>query len=77
MTAVVSVKEHVHEWERGKHMAEAFGVDGRRYYCAICGIPYWCMAQRGSLAVCDIHGGFWPEGAKYCEAHGPDFRWVP
>ena len=30
---------HVHEWERGIHMAEAFGIDGRRYACAICGQP--------------------------------------
>ncbi len=30
--------DHLHEWERGKHMAEAFGIDGRRYACAICGI---------------------------------------
>lgn len=29
--------EHEHEWERGLHMKEAFGVDGRRYACAICG----------------------------------------
>jgi hypothetical protein len=27
-----------HEWERGIHMAEAFGVDGRAYACAICGV---------------------------------------
>lgn len=30
---------HFHEWERGIHMAEAFGVDGRTYACAICGTP--------------------------------------
>ena len=27
-----------HEWERGIHMAEAFGVDGRAYACAKCGV---------------------------------------
>lgn len=31
------VPEHEHQWERGKHMAEAFGIDGRRLACAICG----------------------------------------
>jgi hypothetical protein len=31
--------DHEHEWERGIHMKEAFGVDGRMYACAICGIP--------------------------------------
>jgi hypothetical protein len=29
---------HEHEWERGQHMAAAFGIDGRRYACAICGV---------------------------------------
>jgi hypothetical protein len=29
---------HEHEWERGAHMAHAFGVDGRMYACAICGV---------------------------------------
>lgn len=29
---------HDHEWEHGTHMAEAFGIDGRRAACAICGI---------------------------------------
>jgi hypothetical protein len=28
-----------HEWERGVHMAEAFGIDGRKFACAICGVP--------------------------------------
>lgn len=32
-------KSHVHEWDRGIHMAEAFGVDGRKYACTICGTP--------------------------------------
>ena len=32
------VGPHEHEFERGKHMTEAFGVDGRRLACAICGI---------------------------------------
>ena len=30
---------HVHEWERGAHMTEAFGIDGRRLACATCGVP--------------------------------------
>ena len=29
---------HVHDWERGVHMNEAFGVDGRLLACAICGV---------------------------------------
>lgn len=31
-------RAHVHEWEKGAHMREAFGVDGRRLACAICGV---------------------------------------
>ena len=31
--------EHTHEWERGKHMADAFYIDGRILACAICGEP--------------------------------------
>jgi hypothetical protein len=34
----VTEPAHEHEWERGIHMAEAFGVDGRKYACAICGV---------------------------------------
>jgi hypothetical protein len=30
--------DHEHEWERGAHMKAAFGVDGRKPACAICGI---------------------------------------
>ena len=35
--AAPSVEPHEHEYERGAHMAEAFGVDGRKLHCAICG----------------------------------------
>lgn len=71
------LRKHVHDWERGKHMAEAFGVDGRRWYCAICGVPYWCMAQRDTPTLCDTHGGSWAEGETYCDLHGPTIRWTP
>jgi biotin operon repressor len=30
---------HEHDWERGAHMAEAFGISGRIWACAICGTP--------------------------------------
>ena len=30
---------HGHEYERGAHMAEAFGISGRIWACAICGAP--------------------------------------
>ena len=33
------MSEHRHEWERGAHMAEAFGIGGRVWACAICGTP--------------------------------------
>lgn len=29
---------HTHEWERGRHMAEAFGVPGNVMACALCGV---------------------------------------
>ena len=32
------VGPHEHEYERGAHMTEAFGVDGRRLACATCGV---------------------------------------
>lgn len=32
-------RPHVHDWERGQHMADAFGIDGRILACAICGQP--------------------------------------
>jgi biotin operon repressor len=31
--------DHAHEYERGVHMAEAFGIGGRVWACAICGTP--------------------------------------
>ena len=30
---------HAHEYERGAHMAEAFGIGWRIWACAICGTP--------------------------------------
>src|SRR5688500_2353444 len=41
MTTETAVRTppHQHEWERGLHIAEAFGVDGRTYACAVCGTP--------------------------------------
>lgn len=33
------MSDHVHDWERGAHMNAAFGVDGRTFACAICGLP--------------------------------------
>ena len=33
------VGRHLHDYERGAHMAEAFGIDGRLMACAICGAP--------------------------------------
>ena len=33
------MSEHAHEYERGVHMAEAFGIGGRIWACAICGTP--------------------------------------
>lgn len=29
---------HDHQWERGKHMAEAFGIPGNVTACALCGV---------------------------------------
>ena len=58
---------HVHEWERGRHMAEAFGVDGRKAACAICGIVRECFPT-GDLWHCSVHGGYWPRAARYCDA---------
>jgi hypothetical protein len=46
--------DHVHEWERGAHMAQAFGLDGRRFACAICGVyrpPRVRLTGTGALAA--------------------------
>jgi hypothetical protein len=32
-----AARDHEHDYERGSHIREAFGVDGRTYACAICG----------------------------------------
>ncbi len=63
-------ERHVHEWERGAHMAEAFGVDGRRYYCAICGIPYWCVQTPEAPGYCQTHQGTWPDYRRFCYRQG-------
>lgn len=72
----IRVPVHIHDWERGIHMREAFGVDGRRWHCAICGLPYWCKAEPESPTRCINHNGEWPMGDTYCEAHGPIYRWT-
>ena len=63
---------HEHEWERGIHMREAFGVDGRVAACAICGVTrslrYRCVMVGCTIVGRHQHGDGVPKriGGSYC-----------
>ena len=54
-------------------MAEAFGVDGRKFACAICGVAKQCRPKSDwARWECRIHGSAWPPGARYCDAQATE-----
>jgi hypothetical protein len=42
---------HAHEWERGKRMAEAFGIPGNVSACALCGVEKRVYDNAGAMAA--------------------------